>query len=112
MDEVSKCCGTEDACNVVDRLIAMGVRLPTITITDVSELDAIPDGSAVIVGNLQDPEARPAVGTKQRHSIAFSGEDEPYPFHQPGLAPPLPCTVVWMPAEQIKQLRAVSGEPA
>jgi hypothetical protein len=107
LDQICRCCSAEDAERVVDALIAMGVRLPTVTITDVRELDQIPDGSAVIVGNLQDPTALPAVGTKRQYSIMFSGEEQPYPFHEPGLAPPLPCVVVWMPGDQIEQLRGV-----
>lgn len=108
LDTISSCCGPAEAEKVVDKLLNLGVRLPTVTITDPSELDEIPDGAAVVVGNMQDPAAMPQVGIKVQHAILFAGEDEAYPFHDAGLAPPLPCTVVWMPGEEIDRLRAMA----
>lgn len=112
LDVLAPCCGPEDAGALADRLIALGLRLPTLTVTNVDELDQIPDGSAVVVGNLAAPGSRPVVGVKQQHAITFVGDGQPWPFHDPKLAPPLPCTVVWMPAEQVEMLRAKIGETA
>ena len=93
---VQQCCGPDEAERVVDHLLTSGVRPPVLTITDAADLPLIPDGSAVVVGDLRDG-AR--VGCKQPDCIAFAGEDEAYPFAREGLAPPLPCTVVWVPRE-------------
>lgn len=101
---VSDCCETDEMCDqVVDRLIEAGLRPPTITITRVEDLDAIPDGSAVLIGNVTDPEAKLAVGRKALHCVLLTGEDEPYPFHQDGLAPPLPCSIVWYAGETTEE---------
>lgn len=111
LEILAPCCGdAESAERVADGLIAAGLSFPTLTVTDVGDLDAIPDGSAVIVGNPADPASMPHVGVKRQHSIMFAGETSPWPFHDPNLAPPLPCTVVWMPGDQINILRAVIKE--
>lgn len=93
---IGECRDMAEVVGVVDRLIELGVRAPVLTLTDAADLDLIPNGSGVVVGDLRQA---PRVGVKCDHSILFVGEDEPYPFYLEGLAPPLPCTVVWLPTE-------------
>lgn len=96
---VTLCCSTPgDAEKVVDDLTKMGVRPPAPVVTEVADLDAIPEGAAVVVGDPRNG-SRGRVGVKLGHAIWFGGDDEPYPFNDPSLAPPLPCTVVWIPGE-------------
>lgn len=93
---ISICCGPAETTEVVDRLVELGVRPPVLTLDKVDDVDRLPDGTAVVVGDLS---KGGRVGTKRRHSILFSGEDQPYPLFLAGLDPPLPCTVVWVPEE-------------
>lgn len=93
---IEGCCSPDDVGAVVDRLIELGVRAPVLTITDPADLDLIPNGSAVLVGDLRQS---PQVGVKCNHSAMFVGDEHPYPFYLEGLAPPLPCTVIWLPQE-------------
>ena len=110
LEILAPCCGdAESADRVADGLIAAGLTFPTLTVTDVHDLDKIPDGSAVIVSNPADPTSMPHVGVKRKHSIVFA-EFGTWPFHDPNLSPPLPCTVLWMPGDQINVLRAATGE--
>lgn len=107
---VSGCCADEMTANsIVDELIAAGLRAPTITITKVEDLDSIPNGSAVLIGNVKDPLSNLRVGVKATHCVLLTGEDEPYPFHQEGLAPPLPCTVAWIAGEDIPTQTEADG---
>lgn len=110
LEILEPCCDAERAEQVADTLLAAGFGFPTLTVTDVRDLDKIPNGSAVIVGNPADPAAMPHVGVKGDHSITFTGDVNPWPFHNPNLAPPLPCTVLWMPGDQISLLQAVTEE--
>jgi len=93
---IGACCPEDAADNVADRLLEVGVRPPALTVMDPEDLDAIPNGAAVAVGNLVDGVR---IGRKQEHAILFVGERDPYPFHLEGLDPPLPCTVIWVPQE-------------
>ena len=97
---ISPCCDDPAVAEkIVDELIDTGWRPPMTTVTEVDQLDAIPDGSAVLIGNVTDLQAHLLVGVKATHCVLLTGEDEPYPFHADGLAPPLPCTIVWFPGE-------------
>lgn len=102
---IGECCSPEDADAVVTRLLEMGIRPPMVTITEQADLDLIPNGAAVAVGNLLD--GKPTIGEKVEHAILFAGEDECYPFHADGLAPPLPCTVIWAPKDGRNHFRAL-----
>lgn len=93
---ISVCCGPTETTDVVDRLLELGVRPPVLTLDNVDDVDQLPDGTAVVVGDLS---KNGQVGTKCQHAILFAGEDQPYPLFLDGLAPPLPCTVVWVPIE-------------
>jgi hypothetical protein len=100
MKIIEPCCDDPEVVKqIVDELIDGGWRPPMTTITEASQLDGIPDGSAVLIGNVTDMDAHLLVGVKATHCVLLTGEDEPYPFHADGLAPPLPCTVVWLPGE-------------
>ncbi len=100
MKIISPCCDDPKiAEQIVQELLDKGWRPPMITITDPNELDGIPNGTAVLVGNVKDVEAHLMVGVKATHCLLLTGEDQPYPFHQEGLAPPLPLTLAWIPGE-------------
>lgn len=102
-DELADCCGDDKVDAVVERIVEqLGWRPPMTTLVDASDLDRLPVGSAVLVGNLTDPDRYVHVGMVGTHCVLFAGEDQPHPFHQPGLAPPLPCTVIWEPQEEVK----------
>lgn len=93
---ISTCCDDESTERVVDRLLEMGVRPPVLTLSTVEDVDRLPDGTAVVVGDLR---TAGRLAEKRGHAVLFAGEDAPYPLFLPDLAPPLPCTVVWVPIE-------------
>lgn len=93
---ISSCCGPDETVRVVDQLLELGVRPPVLTLTTLEELEMVPDGTALVVGDLS---RGGQLGRKSGNAIAFCGEDELYPFRLEGLAPPLPATVVWVPVE-------------
>src|SRR6476659_8706942 len=85
---IGECCPEDAADKVADRLLEVGVRPPALTVMDPEDLDAIPNGAAVAVGNLVDGVR---IGRKQEHAILVVGERDPYPSQPEGLAPLLPC---------------------
>lgn len=96
--ELASCCSEDTVDKVVERIVEeLGWRPPMTTLVDVEDLDKLPLNTAVLVGNLTDPSKYVHVGMVGMHCILFAGEDTVHPFHQPGVAPPLPCTVIWEP---------------
>ena len=93
---INTCCDSASSERVVDRLLELGVRPPVLTLDAVEDVDRLPDGTAVVVGDLR---TGGRLAEKRGHAVVFAGEDAPYPLFLQGLAPPLPCTVVWVPVE-------------
>jgi hypothetical protein len=93
------CCGEDTVDSAVGIVLAAGWTPPLRTLLTVAEVEDLPNGTPVIVGSLDPRKWPPAFGVKTDHAILFTGEEEPYPLHQEGLAPPLPCTVVWQPQD-------------
>lgn len=93
------CCGEEKVDSVVDAVLAARWSPPLETLLTVEAVEALPNGTPVIIGSLDPRRWPPAFGQKVDHAILLAGEDEPYPLHAEGVAPPLPCTVVWTPPD-------------
>jgi hypothetical protein len=99
-DLLLPCCGPEEVEKIVGILVHQEKwRPPMTTLVDVDSLENLPVGTAVLVGNIQDPDRYLHVGMVGQHCVLFAGEEHPYPFHEDGGAPPLPCTVIWNPLE-------------
>lgn len=93
---ISVCCDPTTARVVAGQLLDLGIRPPVLTLTDPDELAQLPQGTAVVVGDLF---KGGRLGRTAGASILFAGETEPYPYSSDTLPPPLPCTVVWVPIE-------------
>lgn len=96
LQSISTCCDAESSERVVDRLLELGVRAPVLTLTAVEDVDRLPDGTAVVIGDLR---SAGRLAEKRGHAVLFAGEDAPYPLFLQTLEPPLPCTVIWVPVE-------------
>lgn len=93
------CCGPEKVDSVIAIVIAAQWRPPLRQLDTVEEVAALPNGTPVLVGSLAPDKWPGSVGVKVPHGIQFTGEEHPYPLHDPNLAPPLPVTVVWQPTD-------------
>jgi hypothetical protein len=93
---ISTCCDNVVASQVADQLLRLGIRPPTLTLTEISELEQLPPGTAVVVGDLI---KGGRLGQILDGAILFAGAIDPYPYGSDTLPPPLPCTVVWVPIE-------------
>jgi hypothetical protein len=93
------CCGAEKVDSAIAIVLAAGWRPPLHTLLTVEEVEALADGTPVLVGSLSPDKWPASVGVKVQHGIQFAGEDTPYPLHDPRYDPPLPVTVVWQPQD-------------
>lgn len=90
-------CPEDAAASAVRTVIDIqGWRPPARTLETAHEIDALPDGTAVLIVNPGSLTSTPVVGAKGKHCILIAGEDEPWPLFREGLAPPLPCRVIYM----------------
>lgn len=96
--------GPETIETVVATVITLGWRPPFRTLLTVEEVEALPNGTPVLIGSLDPRRAVPAFGFKCEHAVEIQGESEPYALHDPASPPPLPCTVVALPPDTVLAL--------